>query len=144
MITKDFLAPLMDAWVLNWGRMPDRLRSIKALAQSLITQGTIFTPIEDREWICASPNTSITILGNGESSKLRKIIKEQMDISDLIRVTAIVPVDVTEYTAYLKEIGFKQEGTLRKFMIYNGEITDAHVLGFLLTDKRGRRRARAQ
>jgi hypothetical protein len=147
MITKDFLAPLMDAWILNWDRMSDPRRPIPALAREL-TGTTEFTRLGDRDWLCASTvsttsqNAIVTVLGNEESSRLRKTLKEKMNESGLVRVTAIVPVDASEYTAYLKELGFRQEGTMRQAILYNDQLTDAHILGFLLTDKRGRRRAR--
>lgn len=150
MITKDFLAPLLDAWLLNQERLADPRKPITALAQELMADNTEFAHLGGRDWLCASTvcsssqTATITVLGSEESSTLRKILKEQMNQSGLVRVTAIVPVDVQEYTAYLKEIGFRKEGTMRKAILYDGELHDAHVMGFLLTDKRGRKRRRGR
>ena len=142
---RDFLAPLMDAWVLSWNRLPDKFRSIPALARTLTTRGNTFIPY-GRNWICLTMQgelaANVVVLGNGDAVQLRRLLKSEMEQRELQRLSALVPVGATDYYQLLRQVGFRKEGTVRQTTIYDGKITDAHLMGFLLTDRKGRRRKR--
>ena len=143
MIVENLIIPLMDAWVLNWHRVDDNKRNMKTLAHSLVEPGNWWSNT-GKDWIWFRKQGMLTILGEDESEKVRSRLKAHLNVVSINRLTAVVPVSVSEYSRFLKEIGFRQEGILREAVLYGGQMEDAYVMGFLTRDKKGRRRRRVK
>ncbi|KAL5782642.1 hypothetical protein ACOSP7_007671 [Xanthoceras sorbifolium] len=57
------------------------------------------------------------------------------DMTDLVRLEALVEVENKGSQKVLEKVGFQQEGLLRKYGFCKGEIRDMFIYSFLSTDK---------
>jgi hypothetical protein len=80
-----------------------------------------------------------------DPAKTRDVLREAMKEYQLIRLSAVIPSSLP-WRDY-KLLGFKHEGRVRKALRYNGEWSDAEIMGALETEigiPRRRRRKRAR
>lgn len=79
-------------------------------------------------------------------SAVRTTIKEIMADLQLPRLDVTIPAPLTKVRKACRDLGFKHEGCLRRFTIFDGEPTDVHVMSVLFDEyntvppKRKRRR----
>ena len=144
MVIKDYFFPLLAAWEEYAHRMPDYMRTLGFLGALITRKDTVFVKLSE-DWIVFigdGDNITVMILGNPDPKAARKIFRRALDATRSVRLTAFVPSACGDYFGYLREVGFKHEGRIRKSQVYDGEQRDALVLGFLANAKKGRKRKR--
>lgn len=70
----------------------------------------------------------------GRWEECRQALKWLFDKMDLVRAIAIVPEIARSTQTFLKSLGFKEEGRLRKGFLYNGRFLDLCIYGILKED----------
>lgn len=142
------------AWLESLPRQIDDYRSVEALQEILAGAAWYRGPGRSYFYITGfEPHRAAFHALNLDGRKamrdigpIRTIIKEIMVDLGVGRLDTTVPAPLTKVRKACKELGFKHEGCLRKFAIFNNEPTDVHVLSILFEEltttppKRRRRR----
>jgi hypothetical protein len=154
---------ILEAWMEAVPRMPDVQRTVESFERVLYSENVVWyhgpTPQSFIYLTGVMPGLgasfhALNLDGRrvlADLTGLRQTVKEIMAENDLPRLVVYVPAPLTAVTRAAKDIGFKQEGRLRRATIFNGKATDLVVLGILfeelelgadLKKKRRRRRGR--
>lgn len=164
-ITPEQSLSVLRAWVNSLPRQPDGYRSLDALNHILYDdQAVWFHGPTDNSYIyltgvqpgIGAQIHAISLDGRrvlADMKGLRTLIKEIMAELELPRIQCFVPAPLVNIHKMCKDIGFSQEGRLRKSAYFNGDRTDMIVFGLLFEDieidpkpkqRRRRRRKRAR
>ena|SRR3990167_8325174 len=144
MVVKDFFLPLMEAWESNRYRLPDELRSERYLGRLIPRKDTLFLKLENG-WLiflALEDNANVLVLGEPDIRVVRQALKRFLDSIQGTRLTTLAPASANDYIGLLKRIGFLYEGRMRNSIVYDDELGDSVILGFLPNAKAGRRRKR--
>lgn len=67
----------------------------------------------------------------GRWEECRQALRWLFDKMDLIRAVAVIPEIAYSTKTFLKSLGFKEEGKIRKGFLYNGRLLDLCIFGIL-------------
>ena len=161
-ITPEEARTILQAWTQAIPRLPDAQRTLESFEHILYAENVIWyhgpTPrcYVYLTGLVPGLGASFHVL-NLDGRKvlsdivgIRTIVKEIMAENDLQRLVAYVPAPLTAVVRAAKDLGFKQEGKLRKSTYFNGKPCDVIVMGLLFEEleindkpkKRRRRRGR--
>lgn len=146
------------AWLEALPRQMDMYRSIEALQEALAVALWYRGPGRSYLYltgIAPSHMASFHALNlDGRKAlrdlrAIRQTIKEIMEENELVRLHSTFPTSLTKVRKACKDLGFRHEGTLRKFGYFDGQLVDVHTMSILFEEfdveppkRRRRRRSR--
>ncbi len=152
-LDSDLLKRIIAAWQASLPKMLDEERSMEAMFRPMQENNTHWYTLPDDAFlllrsIVPGNCATVQILTRdkeliAEPKRTREVLREAMQEFNLVRLNAILPSSLA-WRDY-KLLGFKHEGRIRKSLKFDGEWSDAEIMGALADEvgiHRRRRRKR--